>query len=113
MRPSASFGANGKIADRALYAKCSARYEARARSANAALLRPSQRSRAYRKRAICRIYIQTQEWYRTKIGAEALARNNDRFAHLVGLTSPYPFDERGAPIEKISRFNAAAKTQAG
>lgn len=61
----------------------------------------------------CRIYIQTQEWYRTKITPEALARNDERFAHLVGLTSPYPFDERGAPIEKIARFNSAAKTQAG
>lgn len=61
----------------------------------------------------CRIYMQTQEWYRERITSDALARNSSRFAHLVGLNSPYPFDDRGAPIDKIARFNSAAKSQAG
>lgn len=60
-----------------------------------------------------RIYMQTQEWYRDRVGAEAIARNGLRFRHLVGLETPYPFGEEGAPIEQIGRLSVRASSQAG
>lgn len=61
----------------------------------------------------CRIYMQTQEWYRDRVSAEAIARNGPRFRHLVGLDTPYPFGEEGAPIEQIGRLSVRASSQAG
>lgn len=61
----------------------------------------------------CRIYMQTQEWYRERVSAEALTRNTGRFRHLVGLENPYPFGEEGAPIERIGRLTSLARTQGG
>lgn len=61
----------------------------------------------------CRIYMQTQEWYRDRVSAEALARNDDRFRHLVGLENPYPFGTEGAPIEKIGHLSARTRSQSG
>ncbi|MGV3480984.1 MAG: phytanoyl-CoA dioxygenase family protein [Sphingobium sp.] len=61
----------------------------------------------------CRIYMQTQEWYRERVSEAALARNPARFRHLVGLENPYPFGAEGAPIERIGHFNSRARTQGG
>lgn len=60
-----------------------------------------------------RIYMQTQEWYRDRVTSEMLERNGPRFRHLVGLETPYPFGDEGAPIERIARLNSATKHQAG
>ncbi|MBY8822241.1 phytanoyl-CoA dioxygenase family protein [Sphingomonas colocasiae] len=61
----------------------------------------------------CRIYMQTQEWYRERVSEAALARNPVRFRHLVGLENPYPFGAEGAPIDRIGHFNSRARTQGG
>lgn len=61
----------------------------------------------------CRVYMQTQEWYRDKVTPEAVARNPPRFAQLLGLDSPYPFDLEGAQYDKIARLNAAAREGSG
>jgi hypothetical protein len=61
----------------------------------------------------CRVYMQTQESYRDKISPEAVARNQARFARLLGLDLPYPFDLSGAPYDKIARLNAAARSKVG
>lgn len=61
----------------------------------------------------CRVYLQTQENYRDKISAEAVARNPRRFAELLGLELPYPFERSGAEYDKIARLNAAARSRTG
>jgi ectoine hydroxylase-related dioxygenase (phytanoyl-CoA dioxygenase family) len=51
----------------------------------------------------CRPYMATQEWYRDKISAEAVARNSPVFARLVGLDAAYPFPLEGPDYERVHR----------
>jgi hypothetical protein len=61
----------------------------------------------------CRPFMQRQEMYCDRIGADVLKRNTARFSRLVGLDQVFPMGREGPNRENFARLNAGAVTQWG
>lgn len=61
----------------------------------------------------CRSYFVPQEDYRSKIGADALARNGDRFRTLMGVGHPYPFSGQQPDFATLGAMNARSASLFG